>query len=885
VNRPKLYILDVSGFIFRAYFALPPMTNQKGESTHALFGFIRSVLKLFKDFSPQHIVAVFDGPDNKKQRQDIYEKYKANRVRIHEDLPEQIEKAKEFCDLIGIRHIEVGGVEADDTMGSIAVWAESHGIDVYLCTSDKDLCQLVSKHIFLLNPWKDNLILDADKVEELYGVPPQKIVDLLAIMGDSSDNIPGLTGFGPKSAVSLLREFDSLENLLANPQKIKGVKKQETLRAEAEIALLSKRLATIHTDIDFPKGSNFFALDKSDPADLKAFYIDMGFASLARELDTLLYTEEKTDYFVVDTPEKLDQLIILLSKHKEIAFDIESTHLRPLLAVPVGIGFCVQEKEAYYVPLNGTLGRESVVASLKPLFENPFIHFFAHNAKYDMHMLANMGIHLSGLGFDTILASYLLNSAGRRHSLDYLALHYFGKVKTSIKDLIGAGKKEITLAEVPIEKVAHYCCQDVDYTFRIKLLLEKQLKKRNLERILYDVELPLTQVLVRMERVGMYVARNALEDFSVEVVRELKMIEKQIFYLAGEEFNISSPKQLSAILFEKMGIKPLKKTATGQSTRAEVLEVLADEHPIAEHLLIYRTLEKLRSTYLDVLPLEIHPYTERIHPTFSQFVTATGRLACQDPNLQNIPVRTPQGRKIREAFRPQKRGWSFLSADYSQIELRLLAHLSEDPQLIKAFKEGEDIHAFTASLVFGIPLEQITAMQRHQAKAINFGIIYGQQAYGLSQELGININEAFDFIEAYFIRYPKVLEFVNCSIASARQIGKAVTMIGRERDIPEIHSSNTHLRSAAERLAINTPLQGSAADLIKLAMLEIDTLLIEKKMDAKMILQIHDELIFEAPDHELDSLAPLVKKIMENVFSLKVPLVVDVKIGKNWSEC
>ncbi|MFZ0566009.1 MAG: DNA polymerase I [Chlamydiales bacterium] len=885
--KKKLYILDVSGFIFRAYFALPPMSTPEGEPSHALFGFIRSVIKLFKEFNPDHMVAVFDGPDNKKQRQEIYEKYKANRIQEYEDLYEQIERTKQFCDLMGIAHVEVSGVEADDTMGSIAVWAQKQGIESYLCTSDKDLSQLVSHNIYLINPWKDNLIIDSEKVEEIYGVPPKQIVDLLAIMGDSSDNIPGLFGFGPKTAISLLKEFGSLDNLLKHPEKVKGKKKQETVRNESQTALLSRRLATIHTDIDFPKDKTLFQLKPSQIEELKAFYIEMGFSSLARELSELLNepSTEKTSYHLVDDEKSFQALLKTLQNQSEIAFDVETTHIRPLLAKPVGIGFSIKKGEAYYVPLNGKLGSEAVLKTLKPLFENSHIGFFAHNAKYDLHVLENERIKISNLSFDTILASYLLNSASRRHSLDYLALHCFGKVKTPIKSLIGSGKKEITMDRVPIEKVSDYCCEDVDYTLRLKELLEEQIKKRKLGSLLFDLELPLTRTLVKMERAGMYVNASKLQEYSKELKRDLSTVQKEIYKLAGEIFNINSPKQISTILFEKMGIKPLKKTTTGASTRADILEKLALDYPIAEKIIEYRILEKLRSTYIEGLSAQINPRTGRIHPTFNQFVTATGRLACQDPNLQNIPVRTPQGRRIREAFRPQQAGWRYLSADYSQIELRLLAHLSEDPKLIKAFKQGEDIHRSTASTIFKISLKEVTRQQRHAAKAINFGIIYGQQAYGLSQELGIDRDEAEEFIQAYYQSYPQVFEFVKGCIERARREGKSTTMIGRERDIPEINSSNTIVRAAAERLAINTPLQGSNADLIKIAMLEIDSFLTRENMKSYMVLQIHDELLFEAPEEELDSLKSEVKKIMEGVFSLKVPLVVDLTIGKNWAEC
>lgn len=892
--RKKLYILDVSGFIFRAYFALPPMTNSQGESTHALFGFIRSTIKLFKELKPEHVVAVFDGPDNKKQRRELYEKYKSNRTQIVEDLPGQIDKAMEFCALMGLAHVEISGVEADDTMGSIALWAEEQGMDVFLCTGDKDFAQLVSNHIFILNPWKENLILDKAKVEEVYGVPPERIIDLLAIMGDSSDNIPGLTGFGPKTAIALLKEFGSLENILKNPGLVPGKKKQETLKQEADIARLSHRLATIHTAVDFPKDSSCFALKPPQVIELRDFYMAQGFGSLVRELDevlkqtlpaTALEAEKKVSYLLVDDEAALELLLRDLRTKKEICFDVESTHIRPLLASPVGIGFCVAEGEAAYVPLNGKLGKKRILEALKPLFEDTNHSFFGHNVKYDCHVLANEGIQVASLSFDTILASYLLNSESRRHSLDHLALQYFGKVKISIKSLIGAGKKEITMDQVPLEKVCEYCCEDVDYTFRIKAILEKELLERELGPLLFDLELPLSIVLAKMERVGIYVDVEKLHTMSKEIRHELVGIEKEIHTIAGEEFNISSPKQLSEILFTKLGIKPLKKTATGLSTRAEVLESLAAEHLIAQKIIEFRLLEKLRSTYIDSLPDEVHPISSRIHPTFNQWVAATGRLSCQDPNLQNIPIRSLQGKKIREAFRPQKKGWSYLSADYSQIELRLLAHLSEDPELIKAFKEGEDIHEFTASLIFNIPLAQVTPTQRHQAKAINFGIIYGQQAYGLSQELGIEVKEAAAFIQAYFERYPKVLSFIAKCVKVAHDTGMSTTMIGRQREILDIRSKNAMIRAAAERLAINTPLQGSAADLIKLAMLDIDRKLVAQQLESTLILQIHDELIFEAPDSELDSLKTLVKKSMEGVFTLKVPLIVDIHIGKNWGEC
>ncbi len=883
----KLFILDVSGFIFRAYFAIPSMKNATGEPTHALFGFIRSINKLIQDFKPDHIVAVFDGPNNKQSRKNIYEEYKANRTRDNEDLPEQIAKAKVFCEYFGIPHIEIDGVEADDTMGAIAKWAESCGMKVFLCSSDKDLCQLVNDNIYVLNTWKNNLILDSKGVEQAYGVRPDQIVDYLAIIGDTSDNIPGLKGFGPKTAVPLLQEFGTLKNLLLHRDQVKGAKKQETLREDADIALLSQKLATIQTDVKFDPPKDHFALLEPNFENLKAFYLENGFNSFVKALGLTQAVEqaveqgsEEKKYLLVDDEKSLKILIEKLVRAKLVAFDVETTSLKPLQAELVGMGFCLKAGSAYYVPVNGKLGM-GALEHLKPIFKTA--HFIGHNIKYDAHVMANYGIELPHICFDTILASYLLNSSSRRHSLDILALEYFGKVKTSIKSLIGTGKKEISMHDVPIEKVAHYCCEDVDYTYRLYERLLVELKKRKMEKLLFELELPLSAVLMKMERAGMYLDTLLLQEMDSEISKEIEVLEKKIYHLAGETFNLNSPKQLSEILFEKLGIQPLKKIKSGHSTRAEVLEELAFEHPIAEEILNFRTLDKLKSTYIEALPKEVDPKTGRIHPTFSQFITATGRLSCQDPNLQNIPTRTKQGRRIREAFRPEKNGWSYLSADYSQIELRLLAHLSEDPTLIKAFTMGEDIHAYTARLMFGV--DTISKEQRHQAKAINFGIVYGQQAFGLSRELKIDIHDAATFIDAYYKRYPKVFEYVKQSTETAKKEGKAVTMSGRERPIPEINSSNAILRAAAMRLAVNTPLQGGAADLIKEAMLTIDKLLIQKNLKSLMILQVHDELIFEAPDEELPHLQSLVKDTMEGVYQLKVPLIVDIHIGKNWGSC
>lgn len=884
-----LYIIDAAGYIYRSYFAIPHMTNSKGESTNALFGFIRSLLKLFKDFHPDHLIAVFDGPQNIQKREAIYKDYKAHRAKMPPDLLHQIKWAETFCNYMGIANLSVTGVEADDTMGSIAVWAEQHETKVFLCTSDKDMAQLVNDNVSLLNTHKDNLILGPKEVEETWGVPPKLIGDFLSITGDSSDNIPGISGFGPKTAAELLQKYGSLDYILDHPEEVvSNKKKQELLVQERDNAHLSQKLVAIDTSVKFPKDPLFFLVKPRDKQALKDFFTEMNFSSLIREMDGLTIENavaEKNDYRLVDTEEELQQLINTLSTQKEVAISVTTTDLRPLQAKIIGISFGTCPHQAWYVPFNGRIPHEKIVSALKKLLENPQIGFFGHNIKYDLHALETVGITIKNIAFDTILASYILNSHSRQHSLEQLSLDYFGKVKLQKAALLGKGKNQQAMEAIEPEKLLDYCCEEVDYTCRVKTILEEQLRERNLLKLYKELELPLLKVLERMEHKGIFVDTQKLQDFSTQLNTDLRLLSQEIFTMAGEEFNLNSPKQLSVILFEKMNIKPPKKTATGLSTSAEVLDYLKWQYPIAGKIQEYRVLEKLRSTYVDSLPHEVNPQTKRIHPTFNQVVAATGRLSCQDPNLQNIPVRTEVGRKIREAFRPQLENWSFLAADYSQIELRLLAHLSEDPILIKAFLNNEDIHTHTAASIFNIPIEQITKEERYRAKAVNFGIIYGQQAFGLSQELGIDVKEASKFIELYFQKYPNVKAFLDSCKDQARATGKAVTMTGRERAIPEINSKNMMIRSAAERLAVNTPFQGTAADIIKMAMLKIDKAIEENHLKGYMILQIHDELIFEMPDEEIPLFKSLVSDAMQNVLKLKVPLIVDIALGKNWKEC
>ncbi len=883
----KIYILDAVNYLFRSYYAIGPMLGDQGQSTSALFGFIRSLQKLIKDFSPEHLICVFDGPDNKRSRQAVYAEYKMHRKGAPEDLFPQFEWAYQYCGLAGIPALCIEGIEADDTMASIALWAEKLGAKVFLCSSDKDLMQLVSDQIFMLHLHKDNLLIDAGKVRELYGVRPDQMLDLLAIMGDASDNIPGLEGFGPKTAASLLQEFGTLDHILAHPEKVKGEKKQLILRTQQKEALMSRELATLHTNIDIPKEADFYRIKEIDKEKLIPFFQQMRFNSFIREITT---TEpdtqckaalhegaafDKRDYHLVDSEEELKNLLKRLSKEKEICIDTETTDISPLLAHLVGIGLAVAPGEGWYVPLNGQIGKKRVLELMKPFFEENPPAFFGHNLKYDYHILANANLPIKKICFDTLLASYLLEPQKRRHNLDDLSLEKLERVKISLESLIGKGKKQISMRDVPIEKVKEYCCEDVDYTTRLKKIFERELKEKSLEKLLHDIELPLLPILAEMERHGIYLDTALLRKVGENVVRDLNRIKAHIFELANAEFNLNSPKQLSEIIYEKLKIP--SKTS---STSADILEEMVDAHPVIQYILDYRTLEKLRSTYIEALPHNVNPITGRIHCTFNQSVTATGRLSCQNPNLQNIPLHS----EIRACFKP-KEGCSFLGADYSQIELRLLAHFSEDPSLTRAFQLGRDIHVQTASLIFNVDESKVTAEMRRAAKTVNFGIVYGQSAFGLSKQLGIPHKEAAEFIKTYFERYPGVLHYLEECKKQVKHAGYSKTLIGRQRPIPEINNRNPSIRSLAERLAINTPLQGTAADLIKKAMIEIDRLIKEKDLKGKMILQIHDELIFEIPDQEIEIFEKIVKENMEQVLKLNVPIEVHIAVGKNWAEC
>lgn len=880
----ELFVIDALGLLFRAYHALPPMTSPTGEETQALFGFIKQLEKILREHEPEYVAAVFDGPDNKAWRTELCPQYKSNREKAPESLIKQMLWSEEYCALKGISTLSIPGVEADDTIGSIAKWTEEEDISLIICAQDKDLCQLVSDKTVMLHPHKAGFYYTKESVQEKFGVSSDQIIDYLSLVGDSSDNIPGLKGVGPKTAAAWLGEWGSLSTILENKEAVAGGKKKALLEESEKRLHLNQRLVSLRTSVEFPKDTAFFCKDPIQIDKLETFYHRFGFHTLAKDLPKPKVKVEAT-YHCIDSIEELKALCTRLKRERMISFDTETTGLDPMSDSLVGIGLSANQEESWYIPFNGPIAKEELLAPLKDLFESDGPKFFAHHLKFDLLVLWQAGIFPKACDFDTMIASYLLFAGQRSHSLDNLSLELLGIHKTPITELIGSGRHQISIGDVPIPQVADYCGEDVCATWALRSYLEPMIEERGFADLMHTMELPLTYILTEMQQRGIFLDTEPLKVLEVQVRGSIEALSHEIIGMAGESFNLNSPKQLGYILFEKMGIHPPKKTKTGYSTNVDVLEQLSEKHPIASKILEYRSLEKLRSTYIEALPTFINAKTGRIHCTFNQTLVATGRLSCHNPNLQNIPVRSELGRKIRGAFRPEKSDWSFLSADYSQIELRIVAHLSEEPALIEAFSKGEDIHAFTASLVYDIPLESVTKEQRFAAKAVNFGLIYGQGAFGLSRQLGIDLNEAKAFIEAYFERYPAVKIFLEKAITEAQATGTSKTLLGRAREIPGLDSTNGQIRSSAERLAINTPIQGTDADIAKLAMIRVNALLKEHGMQCRMLLQIHDEILFELPDREIDKARPLIQEAMESIIKLKVPLEVNIKVGKNWQLC
>ncbi|MCX5668313.1 MAG: DNA polymerase I [Candidatus Omnitrophica bacterium] len=886
--KKRLFLIDGNSFCYRAFYAIRSLSNSKGQPTNAIYGFNSMLGKIIKEEKPDMLAVAFDlkGPTFRHKK---FEEYKIHRKPMPDDLVSQMSYIKQLVQAHNIPIYEMQGYEADDVLATLAKKAQAKDIETFIVTGDKDALQLVDSHIKVYSTHKEGLIYDEHKVKEIYGVGPDKVTDIMALMGDATDNIPGVKGIGEKSAIELIGEFGSLDGIYNNIDKVKSAAKQRILAEGKESAYLSKELATV--DIDVPIDIDFKKLELKEPDQIRLLemYKELEFKSLLKDLTPT--KSLNSEYILVDDEKAFDALVNGLKKSKEFVFDTETTSEDPVLAKLAGISFSWKEGAAYYVGVSEgrsedrKLGVELVIGKLKDIFEDETIKKTGQNVKYDYIVLANYGIRVKGIVFDTMVASYLLNPSKPNHGLDDISFEYLNhKMTTSIQELIGKGKSAITMDKVDVEKVSDYSCEDSDVTFRLKTILEKEISQKGLDGLLYKVEMPLVEVLADMEMSGVSIDKEYLARLSKEMEKKLEKLTADIYELAGEEFNINSPKQLSVILFEKMQLPVIRRTKTGISTDEEVLTKLALSHPLPEKLLEYRELSKLKSTYVDSLPDLVNPATNRVHTSFNQAVTATGRLSSSGPNLQNIPIRTEEGRKIRKAFISSDKNNLLLSADYSQIELRILGHLSQDTNLIKAFKEGSDIHAYTASLVFAVKESDVTPDMRGMAKTVNFGILYGMSPYGLSQSLKIDVNKAKEFIDSYFERYPEVKFYLEGLIEEARQNGYVTTLLGRRRYIPEINSTDMRMRQFAERTAINTPIQGSAADIIKVAMISIHERLSKKKLAAKMIMQVHDELVFDVPRNELKKVYKIVKDGMENVIELKVPVEAHVEVGENWLE-
>ncbi|MBW2612806.1 MAG: DNA polymerase I [Deltaproteobacteria bacterium] len=882
-----IYLIDGSGYIYRAYHAIRGLSNSKGLPTNAVFGFTRMLMKLIEVQSPQWIVMFFDakGPTF---RHEIYTDYKANRPPMPEDLVVQLPYIKEVTRGFNIQAVELSGYEADDLIGTAARAAVQQGYRAVVVSADKDMKQLISDDVIMLDPMKDT-VFDLNAITET-GITPAQLIDVMGLSGDASDNIPGVPGIGPKGATALIQTFGSMEQLYEQVDTITKKKQHENLVRFREQAFLSKTLVTIDTDAPLAFRLTDFKLKAPDTSILSKLFAELEFRQLQNLFPRETDLSNKT-YLPVITTDELDDLIGVLTSAPLISMDTETTSVNPMLADLVGFSFAVKPDEGFYIPCchrylgaPEQLDRRMVIDRLKPVFENPAIKKIGQNIKYDWIVLDRHGICLEGVAFDTMLASYLINPSKRAHNLDQIALDFLDHKTITYADIAGKGKKSVSFAEIPVAKATPYACEDADITLMAYRVLKPKVEKLGLAQLLEDIEMPLVPVLKRMEMRGIRVDRDKLDKLSRSFEQQLKQIEEKIYALAGERFNIKSSQQLGAILFEKLQLPVQKKTKkrTGYSTDVEVLTILADKHELPERILRHRTLAKLKSTYADALLDLIHPDTQRIHTSYNQTVTATGRLSSSGPNLQNIPIRTEEGKEIRKCFVP-KEGWHLLSADYSQIELRILAHCSNDEILIEAFKEDEDIHTRTASEVFQVFPSFITADLRRQAKIINFGIIYGMSPFGLSKSLKISQKMAKTYIENYFGRYRGVKAFIEKITREARKTEKTTTLSGRIRLIPEINSNNGNLRKFAERIAINTPIQGSAADLIKIAMIEVDQALDKGGHRSAMLLSVHDEIILEVPPDELDAVTALVKNIMESVWNLSVPLKVNLDSGANWA--
>ncbi|MFA7096526.1 MAG: DNA polymerase I [Gammaproteobacteria bacterium] len=895
-----LILVDGSSYLYRAFHALPPLTNSRGEPTGAIYGVANMLRRLVADYEPDYIAVVFDAR-GKTFRDELFERYKAHRPPMPEELSRQVEPLLELVRALGLPLLQVPGVEADDVIGTLATQAQAAGLPTVISTGDKDMAQLVNHHITLVNTMTGTT-LDAAGVREKFGVPPERIVDYLALIGDTSDNIPGVPKVGPKTAAKWLNEYGSLDAIVARAAEIKG-KVGESLREHLDLIPLSRTLATIRCDVPLEVGIQDLRRQAPDNRALRELFRRLEFSSWLAQLPAEDGSQpasasedepparERT-YQMVLTEAEFEEWMGRLEQAELFAFDTETTSLDYMRARIVGVSFSVEAGVAAYVPLDhdyvgapAQLDREKVLERLRPLLEDPDRPKIGHNLKYDMSVLAHHGVRLAGIRYDTMLESYVLDSTATRHNMDDLALKYLGHRTIRYEDVAGKGAKQIPFAQVPVEQAAEYAAEDADIALRLHQTLWPRISAEPaLERLFREIEMPLVPVLSRMERNGVLVDTAMLRQQSAELTRRMAEIEQEAFHVAGTEFNLSSPKQIQEILFDKLRLPVLEKTPTGQPSTAEsALQELALDYPLPRLILDFRALSKLKSTYTDRLPEQVNPDTGRVHTSYHQAVAATGRLSSSDPNLQNIPVRTQEGRRIRQAFIAPP-GYRILAADYSQIELRILAHLSSDPSLLRAFAQGEDIHTATAAEVFGVPPQAVTPDQRRAAKTINFGLIYGMSAFGLARQLNVDRAIAQHYMDRYFARYPGAKEFIERTRTLARERGYVETVFGRRLYVPEINARNNQRRQYAERTAINAPMQGSAADIIKRAMIRVDEWLQASGADIRMIMQVHDELVFEVAEHALDEAQEHIRRCMVEAAQLSVPLVVEIGIGANWDE-
>jgi DNA polymerase-1 len=887
-NRPKLILIDGSSYLFRAFYAIGHLSNSKGLPTNATYGFTQMLLKVLKDHRPDYLAVIFDSKAP-TFRSEVYMEYKANRPAMPEGLTPQIPYIKKIIEGYRIAVLEREGYEADDLIGTVAKRLESE-VDVVIITGDKDILQLVSDRIQVYDTMKEKRF-GVEEVIERFGVPPEKVVEVMGLAGDAIDNIPGVPGIGEKTAIQLIKAYGSIENLLVHVEEIPRKKLKENLMTHGDLARLSRQLATIHTDVPANYQLKDFSLSHPDLKSLKEIFKELEFNKLLKELfEEKVFLSEGRDYRLIRDRDELCALIEDLREATSFSIDLETTSPYPMWADLVGISLSYVPHQAFYIPLThqdqGTtqqLPLSWVLEQLKPILEDREVKKVGQNIKYEWIVLKRYGIHLQGIDGDTMIASYLLNPTKHNHNLSEIAQEYLDRSVTNYKEVVGTGMKAVTFDQIELEKARDYSCEDADVTLQLSRLLFPKLKEEGFKDLFDQVEMPLVMVLAKMEVNGVKIDLDLLQGYSKEIETQLQQKMERIYGLAGEFFNINSSQQLGKILFDKLKLPVLKKTKTGYSTDVEVLTKLSLQHDLPLEILGYRNLNKLKSTYIDALPKLVHPKTGRVHTSYNQTVTATGRLSSSDPNLQNIPVRAEEGNRIRQAFIPEK-GWSIVSADYSQIELRILAHLSQDETLIKAFQKDEDIHARTASEIFEVSMEKVTPPMRREAKVINFGIIYGMSAYGLSQQLGIDPKIAQAYIDGYFRKYTGVRTYIERSLGEAKQKGYVVTLLHRRRYLPDLHSPTVAIRQATERMAVNTPLQGTAADIIKVAMIHIQNRIEELGLSTRMIMQVHDELVFEVPQDELQKAIPMIQNEMETVMDLSVPLKVSIHAGKNWAE-